>query len=145
MSAAEIRMEAMARNMSAPPRTTLSFSALAPAPPAAGEPISSGAGLRFICRLDARALTRRHRKKVGTVAAGAAAVGGFILVQLSEQLGQMGGAWLSGALFFPLVLIVLCCWIASKVLGPKGFQDVSILMRSGGFGDADALSYLAEK
>ncbi|MSY98095.1 MAG: hypothetical protein F2701_05170, partial [Actinobacteria bacterium] len=34
---------------------------------------------------------------------------------------------------------------ASKVLGPKGFQDVSILMRSGGFGDADALSYLAEK
>ncbi len=73
MSAAEIRMEAMARNMSAPPRTTLSFSALAPAPPAAGEPISSGAGLRFICRLDARALTRRHRKKVGTVAAGAEA------------------------------------------------------------------------
>ena len=34
---------------------------------------------------------------------------------------------------------------ASKVLGLEGFQDVSILMRSGGFGDADALSYLAEK
>ena len=34
---------------------------------------------------------------------------------------------------------------ASKVLGLEGFQDVSILMRSGGFGDADALSYLAVK
>lgn len=33
----------------------------------------------------------------------------------------------------------------SKVLGLEGFQEVNILMRSGGFGDADALSHLAEK
>jgi uncharacterized protein YgbK (DUF1537 family) len=33
----------------------------------------------------------------------------------------------------------------SKVLGLESFQGVSILMRSGGFGDADALSYLTEK
>lgn len=33
----------------------------------------------------------------------------------------------------------------SEVLGPKGFQNVSILMRSGGFGDADALSHLTLK
>ncbi len=33
----------------------------------------------------------------------------------------------------------------SKVLGLDSFQDVSILMRSGGFGDADALSHLTFK
>ena len=31
----------------------------------------------------------------------------------------MGGAWLGSALFFPLILVFLCCWIASKVLGPE--------------------------
>jgi uncharacterized protein YgbK (DUF1537 family) len=33
----------------------------------------------------------------------------------------------------------------SKVLGPEGFQNISILMRSGGFGESDALSHLTEK
>jgi len=63
--------------------------------------------------------TSKIKSFLGTVAAGAAAVVGFILVQASEQLGQMGGAWLGPALFFPLILVFLCCWIASKVLGPE--------------------------
>jgi hypothetical protein len=63
--------------------------------------------------------TSKIKSFLGTVAAGAAAVVGFILVQASEQLGQMGGAWLGPALFFPLIVVFLCCWIASKVLGPE--------------------------
>lgn len=54
-----------------------------------------------------------------TLAAGAAAVGAFVLVQASEQLGQFGGQWLGAALFFPLIVVFLCCWIAGKVLGPE--------------------------
>jgi hypothetical protein len=63
--------------------------------------------------------TSKIKSFLGTVAAGAAAVVGFILVQASEQLGQMGGAWLGSALFLPIVIIALCCWIATKVLGPE--------------------------
>ncbi len=62
---------------------------------------------------------------LATVVAGAVAVGAFILVQAAEQLGQMGGAWLSGGLFFPLVLIFLCCWIAKRLL-PPALEDVRI-------------------
>ena len=47
---------ALARNMSAPPRTTLSFSALVPASGAGDDVVADGAGLTFVCRLDARAL-----------------------------------------------------------------------------------------
>jgi hypothetical protein len=47
---------ALARNMSAPPRTTLSYAALAPSSGATGDAIADGAGLRFVCRLDLRAL-----------------------------------------------------------------------------------------
>jgi hypothetical protein len=62
--------------------------------------------------------TSKTKGILTTVATGAAAVGAFILVQLSEQLGQMGGAWLGPALLLPLVIIGACCWIASKALGP---------------------------
>lgn len=54
---------ALARNMSAPPRTTLSFAALAPSTGATGDAIADGAGLRFVCRLDLRALLpESHRQ-----------------------------------------------------------------------------------
>ncbi len=75
---------------------------------------------------------------LGTVIAGAAAVGGFVLVHLSEHLGQMGGEWLGGALFFPLVLVFLCCWIAGKLLGPE-LGDLKIAI---GITSAQALLHL---
>ena len=53
---------ALARNMSAPPRTTLSFAALVPAPGATGDAVADGAGLTFVCRLDARALLPKARQ-----------------------------------------------------------------------------------
>lgn len=46
----------LARNMSVMPRTTLSFTALAPAVGATGDAVADGTGLTFVCRLDARAL-----------------------------------------------------------------------------------------
>jgi hypothetical protein len=55
---------ALARNMSAPPRTTLSFTALVPALGATGDAVADGAGLTFVCRLDARALLPRARRKL---------------------------------------------------------------------------------
>jgi hypothetical protein len=62
---------------------------------------------------------------IATVLAGAAAVGAFLLSHLSEHLGQMGGEWLGSALFIPLVLLFLCCWIAGKLLGPE-YADLKI-------------------
>ena len=53
---------ALARNMSAPPRTTLSFSALVPASGAGGDVVADGAGLTFVCRLDAHALLSKARR-----------------------------------------------------------------------------------
>ena len=53
--------QALARNMSAPPRTTLTFSALAPASGATGDAVADGTGLAFVCRLDARALLPKSR------------------------------------------------------------------------------------
>ena len=44
--------QALARNMSAPPRTTLTFSALAPQTGASGDAVADGAGLSLVCRLD---------------------------------------------------------------------------------------------
>jgi len=58
---------ALAHNMSAPPRTTLSFSALAPASGATGatgDAVADGAGLTFVCRLDARALLPKVRQNL---------------------------------------------------------------------------------
>ncbi len=75
---------------------------------------------------------------LGTIVAGAAAVGAFVLVHLSEHLGQMGGEWLGSALFFPLVLVFLCCWIAGKLLGPE-FGDLKIAI---GITSAQALLHL---
>lgn len=75
---------------------------------------------------------------VGMVIAGAAAAGGFVLVHLSEHLGQMGGEWLGGALFFPLVLVVLCCWIAGKLLKPE-LADLKIAV---GITSAQAIIHL---
>lgn len=75
---------------------------------------------------------------LGTILTGAAAVGGFILVQASEQLGQAGGAWLGSALFFPLVLVFGCCWIAHKVLGPE-LDDLKIAI---GITSAQAIIHL---
>ena len=56
---------ALARNMSAPPRTTLSFAALVAASGATGDPVADGAGLTFVCRLDARALLPKARQNMG--------------------------------------------------------------------------------
>jgi hypothetical protein len=75
---------------------------------------------------------------LGTVIAGAVAAGGFVLVQLSEHLGQMGGEWLGGALFFPLVLVFLCCWIAGKLLKPE-LADLRIAV---GITSAQAIIHL---
>jgi hypothetical protein len=55
----------LARNMSAPPSTTLTFAALAPEAGASGDAIADGAGLTFVCRLDARALLPRKRRNLG--------------------------------------------------------------------------------
>jgi hypothetical protein len=74
----------------------------------------------------------------GTILAGAAAVGGFILVQASEQVGQAVGAWLSSSLFIPLILVFLCCWIASRVLGPE-LDDLKIAI---GITSAQAILHL---
>jgi len=57
--------QSLARNMSAPPSTTLTFAALAPEAGASGDPIADGAGLTFVCRLDARALLPRKRRNLG--------------------------------------------------------------------------------
>ena len=48
--------QTLAHNMSAPPRTVLNFSALVPPADATGDAVADGAGLTFVCRLDARAL-----------------------------------------------------------------------------------------
>jgi hypothetical protein len=53
---------------------------------------------------------------LGTVLAGVAAVFAFIVAHASEHLGQMGGEWLGPAMFIPLVLVFLCCWIAAKLI-----------------------------
>ena len=47
-----IERRAFARNMSAPPRTTLTFSPLAPQTGASGDAVADGAGLSLVCRLD---------------------------------------------------------------------------------------------
>lgn len=44
--------QALARNMSAPPRTTLTFAALSPGAGPSGDPVADGAGLSLLCRLD---------------------------------------------------------------------------------------------
>jgi len=60
---------ALARNMSAPPRTTLNFSALALAKGATGEAVTDGTGLTFVCRLETWAFTpkrcRGRRRREG--------------------------------------------------------------------------------
>jgi hypothetical protein len=60
-----MRAEALpvARNMSAPPRTTLTFVALAPPAVSTGEAGADGAGFRFVCRLDARALLPKSHQQ----------------------------------------------------------------------------------
>ena len=55
----------LARNMSAPPSTTLTFAALAPEAGASGDAIVDGTGLTFVCRLDARALLPKKRQNLG--------------------------------------------------------------------------------
>jgi len=47
-----IERQVLARNMSAPPRTTLTFSALAPQTGASGDAVADGAGLSLVCRLE---------------------------------------------------------------------------------------------
>ncbi len=59
------RRQSLARNMSAPPSTTLTFAALAPESGATGDAVADGAGLAFVCRLDARALLPRTRRNAG--------------------------------------------------------------------------------
>ena len=54
--------QALARNMSAPPRTTLTFSALAPETGASGDAVADGAGLALVCRLDVRALLPKQTR-----------------------------------------------------------------------------------
>ena len=51
--------QALARNMSAPPRTTLTFAALSPGEAASGDPVADGAGLSLLCRLDFGRLLQR--------------------------------------------------------------------------------------
>ena len=55
----------LARNMSAPPSTTLTFAALAPEAGASGDAVADGTGLRFVCRLDARGLLPKKRQNLG--------------------------------------------------------------------------------
>ena len=52
--------QALARNMSAPPRTTLTFAALGPSVGPSSERVAEGAGLSLVCRLDFDALMPRH-------------------------------------------------------------------------------------
>lgn len=54
---------AVARNMSAPPRTKLTFAPLAPAKGASGDAVADGTGLAFVCRLDVCALLPDPRKR----------------------------------------------------------------------------------
>src|SRR5262245_56256165 len=75
---------------------------------------------------------------LGTIIAGAAAVGAFVLAHSAEQLGHMGGEWLGAMLFFPLVLIFLCCWAAKRLL-PPALEDVRIAI---GIVGAQALWFL---
>lgn len=67
----------------------------------------------------------KAKRFLGTILTGAAAVGAFIVAQSAEQLGQMGGAWLGGALFFPLVIVFLCYWAAKRLL-PPGLEDLRL-------------------
>ena len=66
-----LELGALIRNMSAPPRTTLSFASLAPAQGASGEAITDGAAMKFVCRLRTSGFTpkqcrlRRHREGNG--------------------------------------------------------------------------------
>jgi len=53
---------ALARNMSAPPRTILKFTALARQAGATGDAVADGTGLAFVCRLDLRALLPASRQ-----------------------------------------------------------------------------------
>jgi hypothetical protein len=62
---------------------------------------------------------------IGTLGVGVAAVGAFILAHASEEFGKQGGEYLGISLFFPLVVVFLCCWVARKVLSPD-LQDLSI-------------------
>jgi hypothetical protein len=62
---------------------------------------------------------------LGVVAAGAAAVGAFILTHASEELGKMGGKYLGISLLFPLIVVFGCCWGARKIL-PAKTQDLSV-------------------
>lgn len=55
----------LARNMSAPPRTTLTFSALGSAAEDSEDAVDVGAGLRFVCRLDPRAHIPERRRQTG--------------------------------------------------------------------------------
>jgi hypothetical protein len=82
--------------------------------------------------------TSKAKGFLGTIVAGAAAVGAFILAQASEQLGQMGGEWLGASIFIPLVLVVLCCWIASKLIP----QMPSSLRIGAGITSAQAIYHL---
>ncbi len=67
MSAAEIWLKGMrlARNMSAPPRTTLTFSALATTAASADDAMDGGTGLHFFCRLNPRAHLPVARQMTG--------------------------------------------------------------------------------
>ena len=53
---------------------------------------------------------------LGTLLAGALAAGAFVLTHATKHLSQMGGEWLGPAMFIPLVLVFLCCWIAGKLI-----------------------------
>lgn len=67
MNAAEIWLKGMrmARNMSAPPRTTLTFSALATTTASPDDAMDAGTGLRFVCRLNPRAHLPVARQMTG--------------------------------------------------------------------------------
>lgn len=56
---------AVARNMSAPPRTKLNFRALARVAGATGDPVADGMGLAFVCRLSTdAAIPKRWRSRL---------------------------------------------------------------------------------
>lgn len=63
-----VEADALARNMSAPPRSTLNFTRLLPERNGTGDSITDGAGMKFLCRLKTEAFTpkryrqRRHRE-----------------------------------------------------------------------------------
>jgi hypothetical protein len=61
-------------------------------------------------------LSSKAKSLLGTILAGAIAVGAFVLTHTTEHLSQMGGEWLGTAMFIPLVLVFLCCWIAGKLI-----------------------------